>query len=338
MKTQVRRYMYVIVPLILIMGLRHVSVGNDTEQYLYRYDNSLALLTDPYVATEFGYNYLGYFFHYILGADWQVYLFCASTFICISLLCFVIRFSPNVYLSLFFYMSIGLFYMNMSGLRQSLAIALSTFALLISVAKKGNKKHDIIRLIISIAVVYGAFTIHNSAFIFFPLLFCTNFRFSKKQVFFILVVASSALLLRPVIVQYAGVFLPVRYQTYDLNTEYLANPLVQVIPIVIPLYCLIKSNTENDGKYDRKISLMFIFAALNIFFMSLLQSNNQIGRLAYYFLNSYTILIPYTFYSQTRNNDNRIVNMLVILVCFMYFLISVPGGTLSIDNYKFFWQ
>ena len=152
-----------------------------------------------------------------------------------------------------------------------------------------------------------------------------------------LLLASSALFLRPLIVQSSTFLLPSRYQTYDIDTNYEANPLVQLIPILIPLYCLYSSKTEEDGKFSNSISMMYLFASLNIFFMSLIQSNNQIGRLAFYFVNCYTILIPYSISSRSYRIDSSIIYIIIIL-CFLYFFLSVSGGTLSIDNYKFFWQ
>lgn len=334
-KHQLKKYSIAIFPICLIMGLRHVSVGNDTIQYLNRYDNSFNHITDAYMQSEYGYNYLCYFFHDILCFEWQSYLMIVSAFVCFSLLILLINLSTNVYLGLYLYVTIGLFYMNMSGLRQSIAIALCTLAILIVLS---DKKNMFFRKICAIGIVYIAFTIHNSAFVYFPIIFCTNLNFSKKQVFLMLLFASSTFFLRSIIVQFAVVLLPNRYQSYELNAEYSANILTQIIPIVIPLYCLFVSKTDEDGKYSKEISLMYLFAALNIFFMCLIQSNNQIGRLSFYFINCYTVLIPYAFSSQARNAENRLMSNCVIFICMIYFLLGTIGGTLHIDEYKFFWQ
>lgn len=315
------------------MAFKASSVGSDTAQYLYRYEHAQEMMAYSAYRSEWAYNIIGIFFKEILHTDWQVYLMVISLVVCAGLAIFIYHFSDNAILSLYIYMTIGLFTMNMSGLRQSLSIAvcMMLLAYLCTIKRYSVKQYIIIGI-----VILFAYFIHNSAFCFIPILFVMNKRIGKKTAVIFQLIAASALVLRQPIVSLGMRIVPSRYTNYDVGMTYAINPLVILITMFIPLVCLVFDKTEEDGLYNQKISLMYIFSAFNILFTALSISNNQIGRLAYFFSPCYMVLIPHMLSKQGKNNK-VIISFALVSLCAVYFILSTNGGTLKIGDYRFFW-
>ena len=331
-----------VLPLFIITGLKAVSVGSDTISYYNRYVGADYMLTADNAVTEPGYNWLGYFFHDMLGISFYAFDALMAAFICIVLAFFLKRYSSNLYLSLFLYMTIGLFSMSMSGLRQTLAIYLCMIPVILSCETNGHQyisnKKKIWQLILGVVCVIAATTLHNSAIIFLPILLLFNVRLTKQQTILFIVLATMTIVFRDILTNIMSNFLPVRYEDLDLNLDYKMNTLMLMVPIAIGLFCALLSRPDGlDGKYSKAVSLMFIFLALQITFNNLSLNNNQIGRLGFYFWNSYIVLIPYTLECIPRQS-RQIITVAIIALCMVYFYLGTNEGTMRIDNYKFFWQ
>lgn len=322
------------IPLLLVMGLRHVCVGSDTEQYLFRYEYSQLILEDDNYQWEKGYNYLTYLFHDVFNLHWQWFLFFTSAIYCVSLAMFISTYSNSPLLSFFLHLTIGMFVMSMSGIRQTMAVALCIISLLIITRKKNN---NIRKFILAISLVLLAYSFHNSSWFFLPFLFMTNIRFGKSKAYLLLLGGSSALVLKNYLVPLVQPLMISKYSEMSLNTNYAANILVYVIPIAIGVFCLIFVKPDKDGKYDKDISLMFLFLSLTILFVSMKSLNNQIGRMAYYFNMSYLVLIPRAISSMNSRLRSYIVPILLV-VCWAFFVIGNKGGIMQIDDYHFFWE
>ena len=334
---------FAILPLYLIMALKSVSVGCDTISYYNRYIGAADMFTVEIAITEQGYNWLSYFFHDILDVPFYVYYAAVSLIICFVLALFIKHFSTNIYLSLYFYMTIGLFTMSMSGLRQMLAISICMLPVIWAKKREDNgienRKHKVWRLIVSVLLVFWAYSFHNSAIIFLPILFLLQLRLSRRQTIIIMVIGIAAsLLLRNALVSFMGNFVTEKYEKYSLTGSYAMNTLMLLVPIAIGLFCVFISRPKDGERvYSKALSSMFIFLTLVVMFNNLALSNNQIARLGYYFMESYIILIPFAL-KKLPTNIRSVVTAAVILLCFVFFYLGTDGGTLEIDNYKFFWQ
>ena len=333
---------WAILPLFFIMALKSVSVGCDTISYYNRYIGAIDTLSAASMITEPGFNLAGYFFHDILGVPFWVFNAVISAFVCYILGLFLKHFCDNAYLSLFFYMTIGLFTVSMSGLRQITAISICTIPIIWArlCEKRGGetRKHKRVRFLAGMGCVLLAITFHNSAIIFLPVLFLLDLRLTKRQTIVIMMVAIAAFLFRGVLVGLMGHFAFARYTKYDLEEGYAMNILALLVPIAIGLFCVLVSRPEKGERvYSRPISLMFIFLALQVAFNILALSHNQIARLGYFFMNAYIIVVPYAL--RKLSGDLRpLAIFVIILLCLVYFYMGTNEGTLRIDNYKFFWE
>ena len=324
------------IPLILIMGLRHVSVGSDTEQYQYRYEISKSMMVDDNYQWEVGYNYINYLFHDILHLDFQFFLLFVSLFFCIVLARFIYYYSKSPLFSFYLHLTIGIFIMSISGIRQCIAISFCYMAFMLL---QNSKERDIKSLIFSLLMIAIAFTFHNSAIIFSPFLcfLFYRYRLSKNGAFIWIIVGMSSIVIKGLLGPYIMALAPQKYENMSLSTNYAANILVLIIPIVIALFCLFFSKTEKDGKYSCLLSTMFVFISMVIFFINMMSLNNQIGRLAMYFQYSYLILIPYCIETMPKT-ESKIWKPIIILICALFFIIGNSGDIMQGDEYHFFWE
>lgn len=333
---------FAILPLFLVMALKSVSVGSDTISYYARYVNAETMLEASRTITEPGYNLVSYFFHDVLRVPFYVYYALMSLFICYNLALFIKYYSSNVYLSLFVYMTIGLFTMSMSGLRQMLAISICFIPLIVARKEEGrkNRKRRGRFYLIGLGVICSliAYTFHNSALVFLPVVFLFDIRLTKIETIAILLIAISTILFRSILVNVLDVLAPDKYEQYDFQEGYNMNILILLLPIVIGLFCTFVSNPEKSrSTYSKEMSLMFIFFALFVVFNNLALSHNQIARIGYYFSNATIILIPHAIHQLPRDT-RRLATVPIILLCLIFFYLGTDGGTLKIDRYLFFWQ
>lgn len=324
------------IPLILVMGLRHVSVGSDTEQYQYRYNMSKSLMTDNNYQWELGYNYLNYLFHDILKLDFQFFLLFFSLFFCVVLARFIYNYSKSPLFSFYLHLTIGFFMMSLSGIRQCIAISLCYMAFILLLNAKEKK---FLPMVFSLLIMAISFTFHNSTVIFIPFLFFIYFRYRlrKKGALIWILVGMSSIVIKGLLGPYIVLLAPQKYEDMSLSTNYAANVLVLIIPIVIAFFCLIYSKPEKDGRYSCLISTMFMFISMVIFFINMQSLNNQLGRLAMYFQYSYIILIPYCIETMSKA-ESKLLKPIIVLVCALYFVIGNTGDILQGDEYHFFWE
>ena len=332
-----RYFVICAISLTLLMGLRAVTVGRDISSYWDRYENYMYMLQAVRYRSEFGFNYFNYFMNKV-GISWQLYMVITSAIISFTTLLFFKKYTRREYLSLFLFMTIGSFTMAMSGLRQTLAacFCLISFMLLEAEQHKWKKWK---RILVSVLFWLLAVSFHNSAAVFavYFILRLFKLRLSKKAIFIWIVLAALSLVYGRYILGIINLVLPTRYSGISLFDSYAINPLIILIAILIPLFSLAFTKTEEDGKFDCTVTMFFLFSLLNIFFTCLSIHQNQLGRLVYYFSNANVVLISKAIDDTSRSNKMIIVPVLGVM-CLVFFYLGASGGTLQIDNYLFFWQ
>ncbi|WP_318617953.1 EpsG family protein [Sporosarcina sp. YIM B06819] len=319
------------VALSLVMGLRHYSVGIDIAGYLNVY-NSI----NPYLSLNlFNYDEWGYQIFIVilrnLGFGSQGYIIVTSIIISTSFALLFYRYSKNIFLSLFLHLSIGLFSMSMSGVRQTLAVCLILLAFHFII--KGN----FIRYLIT---VFLASTLHNSALVFLPIYFLRNLKINKKMGIVLLLVTSSSLLYRKLLIPIIEFFMPIRYADIELISTFTVNPLLIGIALAIPTTCLLFwGSIEGMEKQERSLfSIFFVLSCLNAFVTILSLNSVMIGRLAFYFVTFNLVLIPNIIATIKDKKLRTIAIYLCVILPLIQFSIAIPDGVMRIDQYKFFWQ
>lgn len=323
------------IPLFLIMGLKHFSVGGDWRQYLYRYNNNI--LDFKAWNGEWLYNAFVSFLKTI-GVGNQGYIAIMALIFSTGFVYFFYKYSKNIILSLYLHLTIGLFTMSMSGIRQTLAaiIILYAFSFLVS------EKNTIFNFIKYSSIIVTAYFIHNSALVFLPVYLLRNIKITKKNGVVFILVSTSLALFRKQVLPIIAYFIPERYDSrYELlSSANPVNPLLIIIAILIPIACILiwnKMDIKDEIKH-RLFSVLFILSCINIAMNVLSLNSNIFGRLAFYFVTFNMVLIPNVIVGIKDKRLRIIAYYLSIILPLIQFSISTPGGTLGIDKYLFFWQ
>ena len=280
---------------------------------------------------EWGYNYLSYFFHDILGVPFQVYLFFLSAITCFSIVFVFFRYSEDVFTSLTLYLTIGCFSIAMSGLRQNLAVSLLLISLFFCEKKK---------FIPFLILCFLAYSMHNSSLIFVFVYFLWGKKLSFMTCIFLLAASCGSILFSNILIYFINFLMPIKYTGMDLYVGYNINYLVLAVPILITFFCTFFLNYERDEKLNQKDSFFFIFSCLYLVTIFLSLKNNQLGRLSYYFSVGNLIAVASTLNYQMKKDivSTKIIKAIILILSYAYFFISTPGGTLKIDNYKMFFS
>lgn len=314
--------------LFLVMGLRDRSVGVDIVRYLNAY-NKNALLSNYKI--EFGYQaYMTLATH--LGLNDQEFLILTCLFISFSFALFFYKYSKNIFLSFYLHLTIGLFIVTLSALRQSIAICIILFSIDLIFRRK---------FLWFLIIVLLASTFHYSAVFFIPVYFCIKIKLlSYKRIIYLLVIVFGFFLLKNLFLSLFKVITPTNYiHNYGIyHAKIEINLLLVVIAILIPVFIVImwKLTGENLRLISDQDSFLFIMTCINAVILILAINSHMIERISYYFITAYIVLIPNVISRLNLQFNKILIYGVLMLVCFVYFVLAAVGGILEIDNYRFF--
>lgn len=314
--------------LYLLMALRDVSVGTDLPSYILEYKSGIFRTYEP------GFSYFNILLNKI-GVGTQLYIAITAVIVISAITLLYYRYSKDIALSYYLYVTIGFFAMSMSGIRQSLATCLTIFAFILLMK---NKR------ILFFIFVGGAYLFHNSALVFMLVYFLRKVQIKKKTGFIVFGISIflTLLLFKKWIIIIITYISPNKYLKYlDITENVEINPLVIAVSIVIPLVCLFFwtiDKQHHSNEYNRAMSSFLVFSCANIIINILALDIKLFRRLIFYFVTYNTVLIPNVIQSIKDKNIRKIAKLACIILPLIHFLISTPGSSLGIDNYKFFWE
>lgn len=318
--------------LFLIMSLRHYTVGSDTVQYLYRYNNvPIKLTKDAFTGSETMFFALSTMFKN-LGISYQGYLTIIALIVTITFTVFYYKYSRNMFLSFFLHVTIGLFSVTMSASRQTIAICIILVAFM-AMLRNNFFKFAIMVLIASL--------FHTSAITFLPIYFLKYIKITKRRGVLILLATFSMLFLRIPLANLFQYFVPARYIKYGLVNELNPiNPLLIITALSIPTVCLFFWGTveKSSEKEFKLFSILFTLSCVNALINIIALNSSMIFRITFYFIPFNMVLIPNIIEGIKDKLTKLIALYAAILLPLIQFIMSTPGGTLAIDNYKFFWR
>lgn len=328
-------FTYATILLTLVMGLKKYTVGADWKQYLYVYRN---LIPNMDIKDMLGSGRVGFYglvslFHR-MGVSEQGYIFIAAVILSVGFGYFFYKYSDNLFLSFYLHITIGMFTMSMSGIRQSIAVIIALVAF-IYIEKKKYK--------ISMLLILLAASFHASAIIFCVVYICMRPKITFKRGIILWILVASSLFYRKLLVPVVAFLTPTEYQTKTqlLSDEYPINPMLVVIALAIPLACLFcqKFLQERENAMNKRwFSIFYILSCVSAFCTVMSLNSNILGRVGFYFQSFSIVLISNTV-SGIRTRKNRLIAYLIAFALPMVqFVMSTPGGTLRIDKYLFFWQ
>lgn len=308
--------------MMLQSGLRHVAVGADTYNYMYMF-NEAQNYTWDYIRQAFYETYVlgegkdpGYFvvqklFGYIT-TDFTFFLLAVAALFFYAWGKLVKRYTSTIDEVL---TSVGVYYLlfysffSITGIRQTISVALGILAFLSMVDKK------YVRFIFLLIL---AFFIHKSAgiIVLFPFLY----RIKNQSLLWWIVVLAFVIDLiyrTPIMTRF------IEYADYDKDFHsrppYALMALYFVLSIYI--YSFIKRLPQNDDK--RKLFNMYV---ITFAWIPLLGWDSLFIRQVLFFSVFTSVLVP-----KSLKEQNRFVNNVFTAFCFIYFLLLNSA-------YAFFWQ
>lgn len=213
-----------------INGFRDFSVGADTANYVRMFQN---IGNEPFSAlfdsnVEAGYLIFTKIIHFFTG-DPRNFLLIVALIIAFSYGWFIYKNAESVYLAFLAYMAFGLFTFHLTGVRQSIALAICLFA--IEFIK--NKKFFPFLLLVLLAT-----TFHTSAYLFLLAYPVGRLSSSRKNLVWISIFGfAGVIFIEPLSNLIAG--LSERYEMYGIErTEngYIFFIIVTLITILAEIY------------------------------------------------------------------------------------------------------
>lgn len=319
--------------LFLVMALRHPSVGTDLPQYQWQYE------VEYFRSEEIGYSALASLSH-ALSLSFQQFLAVIAFIIAGSVTLLFCQLALNPFLSFYLHLTIGLFAMSLSGLRQSLAAAILILAFL-ALIRRGR--------IAFLLLVATAFTFHNSAIVFLPLVLIRGFRISRARGLALLAlvtaVAATVSLLDREAVLIAIEWLKLSQYERFLDASRPSPVIVTVLVSgLIPVACLAvwrENRVAPSAAFPAGIDVASLLLLLSIANFGLALAFADIylmDRLTYYFTSFNCVLIPNVILSARTAFARGAGLAAAVALPLVQFMFVFPQGALGIDSYRFFWE
>lgn len=328
-------FIYATILLTFIMGLKKFTVGADWVQYLYVYNKLIPSLTWEEIMTSdrAGFYALAKLFQR-QGVGDQGYIFLIGLILSVGFGYFFYRYSNNLFLTFYLHITIGMFTMSMSGIRQSIAVIIVLMAYILI-----EKRH----CILSLFLIFLATSFHASAIVFLVVYLCRKIQINFKKGILLWGVVASSLFYRAWLTPVIEFFTPAEYLSRIelLSDKYPINPMLILIALTIPLTCLVCQNflgEELNAKEETVFSNFYVLSCISAFCTIMSLNSNLLGRVGFYFQSFSMVLIANTVYKIMKREERIIAYVVAFVLPMIQFVMSTPGGTLVIDNYRFFWQ
>ena len=323
--------------LFLLMACRAESVGTDLIRYIEQYSyihniKAFQTRTEPgFVIFEkilsfFGVGNHGYIVtvSFIISASFGWFFYKYAN-----------KYAKAMALSFFLHFTIGLFVFTLTGIRQSLAISISLFALHFALQRK---------LIVYLLLVLLAISFHRSALVFAPVYILVNIKIRSYKTIAMLIAAIIVLIfVRQQVFSILGSLsidsYSDKYQGYlEGDNKSKLSILLVIFKILLPFSVILfwRFQKRKIREVTRAEKAFLILALVGAGFTVLSLNLSIINRFSYYFF-SYAILLFVNALKDFKSKEVKdILTFIIIIACVLFFTISVSGGISKIDNYKLY--
>ncbi len=305
------------IAITLLAGLRSYSVGADTSNYVsnfLRTRNNSLILGD--LRFEIGYQYYVKFVALITG-NAQIFLLITAAIVNGLYARFIYKYSKSLFLSTIFYVTIGHFLFQLSGIRQAMAMAICTFAIDYALERKP------IKFVIAVVI---ASLFHSSALVYIPIYLMTG-KVSRKTGLISIMSLVVIVLFGDRLFQYA--FNVADYEKYGRNVTVATSGGWTIIIILsfTLLLTIINNSCFDRSNIDREDQFFLFLLTIGLGLYILRYQMRAAERVSNYFRIALIILLPN---SLTRLPDDRAKTMIEFvscLLCIGLFFYWINGST-----------
>ena len=318
---------------ILLSSGRHMTVGNDTFQYSYRFlevrftpwssilSNLFEYIKNPFASGyEFkdpGYDFIEKVFQ-IFSKDYRMWLLFIAILFTVSMAVWIYKNSEMPWLSFVIYSSLFFAFYAVTGHRQTIATALVVF-----IGYKYIKERKLWKFL---ALSFLAFLIHKSAIVFVPFYFIANMNITAlKSVFILGGSFVFSLIGKPI-------YAPLAY-TLGFGEEQIEESVggAGMYATVLLLVCVFTLFCYSNVK-ERREDFRFLYNAMymTIFTTLFVYQQQAFMRVQQYYSLFIMIMIPEIVMSFEKR-QRALVSMCGTLVLIAYIVLQNP-------YYKFFFM
>lgn len=297
--------LFVVVTMVLVAGLQN-NIG-DTYFYMHSFSLNTITWEDIEFKGEFGFNIYQMYLQKI-SEDPQILIFVTALITNILIVSVFYKYSRLFEISLYVYITAGMFLVSMNGIRQFLAAAI-IFAATKYIMSGSWKKYVLIILLAS--------TIHQSALVLIPIYFIVRRKAWTKESYLLIFFA---ILLVAGFNQFSSILFSViedtKYSEYSGINEGGANILrvfIHAIPVVLA-YLGRDKLKEIYPNSDYIVNL----ALINLIIMMIATQNWIFARFNIYF-GLYNILLLSWIVKVFTKKDQKLVYFSIMIFYFIYF-------------------
>lgn len=325
-KTKNGVFIAALLPYIILMTFKDVSVGADTMNYLHsfkamsQYDFRQFLSFDEYgyERIEVGYKFLIWLLSRITD-DGHILLLFTALISSRAMYLFIKKNATNWSLALFIFLTLGFFQFAMSGIRQTIAISIVLFGYGFIRERKLIK----FSLLVMIAMLF-----HKSAIFFFPAYFVAGMKLNRKNIslafvstFLLYFVAGDLFLAAADLLEYD-------YNIESTNNGYIFFGLVFLITVLSIMF----RKRLTDTKTSNSILITLNLISLALWTMRLVSRTAE--RISLYYM-------PYSYLTleqiiSSRKKGEKTVWMLASIILCGYLCLRRLSHQDEFSNFKFF--
>ncbi|WP_268234521.1 EpsG family protein [Anaerococcus porci] len=301
---------------------RSLNVGNDTRSY-YNLFNILHYTQDYTEMTwrfEEGFLFINKTISRYTN-NFTIFLGIINSYIYMIYYYFIKNYSKNYCISLFLFITLGIWANTISILRLELAVTVVLTGYMMYDLKKANKL---------IATIYALISpLFQRISIVYSLGFLVPKRLSKKFIKWSSVIAIISIIILPYLMNIIGKIIPYFYEHYLYQgSKYLLNDvkLASVIKmfIYLSIFCfgiLFYKSDKNKYYYDNDLALQLNMTWVSFLILFVSLRFNLLDRCSYFFSVFSIVLIPNTLRRMKLKNNRIIITLLLVFLFTLYFII-----------------
>ena len=325
------------------MAMRNVTVGVDTKNYSYVFTQFAEIpLRKIFSAVTYatssrtwsfdfepGYRIVNKLVSYISDSSQAITIF-NSTVIIVLLYCLIQHNSPNYMLSIWLYITMGIFQTEMNVTRNAIAI-LIVYNAISFIHKKEFGKYLLMCLI--------AASFHTAALVFIPIYWLIKFRINIKKVIIIIGAACFVGIVFPVVSPYIRMILPDGLDKYfEGNNEKLQSLMVGMMNTAVFVLGYMMLYRVERKKVVMNYSVGVMMLVMNLCFFGLNIGLGYASRMAALFGPYIIIFIPQVLSLIESKSRRKRASLLIAVICGVQYILRLYinniGGTMP---YQFFW-
>lgn len=303
------------IPIVLLTAFRSQDVGPDTYNYLRHFERVFSG-TESSVDVrnfEWGYRYLvriiARFTH-----NKVVFLTIMALITNIPIAIFIMRYSKDAYLSIMLYLTIGSFTFQLTGIRQSIALAILTLSVGFALDRK---------LLWFLISIYIASRFHRSAYLFAPIYLLGSDVINRKT-FFMIAISVLFVAFSDSIFYRIGINL--RYDEY-FGGEGVKNfgGWTYIAIMLITMFVYLINRHFNKEAFERSDQFFFIVLLFALTLYVLRYQNRVAERVSLYYRMALIVLLPNAIHGRKNESMRNIVAVLCTvfaLALFVYWTIG----------------